>query len=270
MTYQRTAAALTGRRRARVLALVTLTALFAGGAVLYFLWAASQGPVDGAGSGFLGSITPPIWIVLLLNLATLLTALANAYAALSVTPDTTLEVAERQATTAREAIEVARLSAQAAGQSSSASMVNAGAAARSTENTGIHAVARLRQEWINDVRSSVARAHALLVNWRPAPRGASPETQAEHHARVIEASQVVTHIELLLNPLEVPSQELLTAVRALEDADAVTNRRKDLGRALVAATQEVLKAEWNRVKGELEGRKNGAAEAAAKAEERQE
>jgi hypothetical protein len=74
-------------------------------------------------------------------------------------------------------------SATAAREAAVASTNNAATAARSAENQGIHAVAWLRQEWINELRGRVAQAHARLSNairqapvpkWQTAPQTMAP------------------------------------------------------------------------------------------------
>lgn len=200
-----------------------------------------------AAATFFDTASPPIWIILFLNVASFLSAIVAAYAAIRVTPQTSLAVADIQAEVARESISVAAASADAASQS-------ARAANRSSDNQGVHAVARLRQEWINELRSRIAEAHALLSNWRRAGDGTTEEQKRILDERVVQANEAMARIELLLNPKENPSKALLTALRALEEAAGDFEKRRALGPPVIAAAQKVLKKEWDRLRDELRGK----------------
>lgn len=215
----------------------------------YLLGAGATNKADAAkaSTSFFDSASPPIWIILFLNVASFLSAIVAAFAAIKVTPQTSRAVADLQATVARESINVAAASAEAAAQS-------ARAANRSSDNQGNHSVARLRQEWINELRGRIAEAHALLLNWRSAGTGASDPHRLELDQRVIKANEVMARIELLLNPGETPSQELLKALRDLEAAAGNSKNLHILGPAVIAAGQKVLKEEWDRVRDELHGK----------------
>lgn len=199
-----------------------------------------------AAATFFDTASPPIWIILFLNVASFLSAIVAAHAAIRVTPQTSLAVADIQAEVARELISVAAASADAASQS-------ARAANRSSDNQGVHAVARLRQEWINELRSRIAEAHALLSNWRRAGDGTTEEQKRILDERVVKANEAMARIELLLNPKEGPSKALLAALRALEEAAGDLEKRRALGPPVIAAAQKVLKKEWDRLRDELRG-----------------
>ena len=206
----------------------------------------TRAAAEQAAGSFFDSATPPVWIILFLNVASFLGAVTAAYAAIKITPQTSLKVADIQVGVTREAIAVAASSADAA--SSSAKAAN-----RSSDNQGIHAVARLRQEWINELRGRVAEAHALLGNWRKLDAAAGADQKHLLDERVIKTNEVMARIELLLNPKEKPSQALLKALRDLEDAGGDLESRRALSPSVIAAAQKVLKKEWDRVRKELHG-----------------
>lgn len=203
--------------------------------------------------GFMDSVSTPIWIILILNLASLVSSAVASYAAFKITPTTALKIANVQADVSRSAVEMASKSADAALHSAEAAHKNAAAATRSSVNAGVHAVARLRQEWINELRSRVAQAHSLLSNWRQLPKEANTAEQQEFVRRTIEANEVMARIELLLNLREPPSQSLLAALQALHQAGGSTDEQRRLGAPVIAAAQKVLKEEWDRVRTELRG-----------------
>ncbi|TPG52573.1 hypothetical protein EAH76_11790 [Sphingomonas glacialis] len=171
-------------------------------------------------------------------------------------PKTALLVAEKQAEVAREAVSASAASATAAREAAVASTNNAATAARSAENQGIHAVARLRQEWINELRGRIAQAHALLSNREQAstsPEGADGAADAAADLKYRrEANEVVARIELLLNMEEQPAEALMAAIRRLEKAGALSERQA-AAREVVTCGQAVLKEEWDRVREELTG-----------------
>jgi hypothetical protein len=219
--------------------------LFAG--FLLGTGASNRADANAAAASFFQNASPPVWIILFLNVASFIGAIVAAYAAIKITPRTSLKVADLQAIVTREAIAVAASSAHAAAQS-------AQAANRSSDNQGIHAVARLRQEWINELRARVAEALALLSNWRKAGASATEDQRLRLDDRVIKANEVMAKIELLLNPAEAPSRELMRALRALEAAAGDYDKRQALIPLITAAAQAVLKEEWDRVRNELHGK----------------
>jgi hypothetical protein len=184
-----------------------------------------------------------------------LSAATAAYAAFRVTPQTALTVADKQADVARAAVEVAGRSAEAAFESAAASLLNAKAATRTSENQGIHSVARLRQEWINELRGRVAQAHALLSN-RRRPSLSETDTQKEERARrTVEVNEILARIELLLNPKEEPSKRLHKAIQELREAGGDPERQKSLGQPVIVAAQEVFEARMGSRSCRAEGRR---------------
>lgn len=213
--------------------------------------------LPGGGVSFLGSFSAPLWVVLIINLATLISAGVNAWAVFRVAPKTALQVAEKQAEVAREAVSASAASATAAREAAMASTNNAATAARSAENQGIHAVARLRQEWINELRGRIAQAHSLLSNREQASAShdGADKTANDSAADLKyrrEANEAVAKIELLLNMEEPPAQALMAAIRRLEKAGALPERQA-AAREVVTCGQAVLKEEWDRVREELTG-----------------
>lgn len=204
-------------------------------------------------ASFWSSFSAPLWVVLVLNAATLLAAGASAWAALRTNPRTALEVADKQADVAKAAVAAAAASAEAAREAAEAATLNARTASATAVNQGVHAVARLRQEWIDGLRSRVAEAHALLANTRPALGGQIPAdacADTEHRRR---ANEAVTMIELMLNPAEDESKELLSALDAMNKPGLSIEERQERGAAVRAAAKAILKIEWDRVRGELRG-----------------
>lgn len=205
-----------------------------------------------ANDSFFKGFTAPLWVVLILNIGMFVAAGAGAIAALRTNPKTAKDVAETQAAVARSAVDVAASSAEAAGEAARASTINARAASRSAENQGLHAVARLRQKWINELRSRIAQVHALLVNFRALdPAILELEDRRDYQRRQRDANEALARIELMLNPDETPSKRLLKAIRDLEASNSVDVERAKLGAIVIERGQKLLKAEWDRLRGEL-------------------
>lgn len=183
---------------------------------------------------------------------------ANKLAAISARA---VDVSEKQAATSLRSVEVADKNAQSAADNVEVARTNAAAAARNVEiaatnsaNLGIHAVARLRQEWINDLRELIAEVHSLLGNYQGPPPGVK-ESAADRKAREEQqrlANNKVAKIKLLLNPTEVPSRNLLDAIRTLEKPGTLKQRMRR-SKWLIIWGDIVLKEEWDRVRAELTG-----------------
>ncbi len=189
----------------------------------------------------------PILLTLLVALSTFISAAAAAGAAIWITPRTLKSIADDQAEINREAVSVAEVSANAARRS-------AEIAATNTANIGIHEVARLRQNWINTVRDEVSALHSDLMNWLPLANGVSPEQRSAHDLRVRATNARLAKIQLLLNPREVASRQLLEKLEQLGGGIADNRRRLWLCRWVIRWSQIVLKTEWDRVRDELQGR----------------
>jgi endonuclease/exonuclease/phosphatase (EEP) superfamily protein YafD len=109
-----------------------------------------------------------------------------------------------------------------------------------------------RQEWINDLRNTLANfivaAHKCRNNL-----AISPETRdmARIHSNVDEAWLHLTRLRLLINPKEKDHEDLLVTANLMFDLTrpAVGNPRlEDVERQLLVKGQEILKREWERVK----------------------
>ncbi len=234
----------------------TLITLAVCGVVLLIYYLGSLPPAEtgqAAPVGFFDRFTPALWFVLFVNVATLVSAGAAAYAALRVTPSTSRAIADQTDATTRSAIDVARESASAAELSALAARDQAAAAVRAAEDTGVHAIARLRQGWIDELRSRVAQAHSLLANALPPPGDQLDEYAANRVQRTIEANEVMAKIELLLNPGEEGSKALMQALNELQRCGTGLSERQAAGGKVVTAAQVILKTEWDRVKRELRG-----------------
>ncbi len=196
-------------------------------------------------------------------LKALLPVAAGAVAVLAtqwITARTSRRIAAEQAEINRAGLRVAEENAASAAASSraaergaEAALENARAATRNAANTGTHATARLRQDWINGVRDELSRAHTLLVNYRDPPFDESEQRRVAREQLQREANAVVAKIQLLLNPAERPSRNLLIAIRRLEKSRSLQDRRRR-GRWVIRWGQIVLKTEWDRVRAELGGK----------------
>ncbi|GMM59497.1 hypothetical protein NUTIK01_02740 [Novosphingobium sp. IK01] len=169
-------------------------------------------------------------------------------------------IASEQAEISRSAVQVAAdaakasaLGASAAVESAGAARENAAVAGRNADNLGVHAVARLRQEWINTVRDELSRLHSLLANYRPPPAKATPTQIAASEQRQRDTNQSKAKLALLLNPREIPSRNLAVVIRQLENPALATADRKRWARWIVRWGQILLKEEWDRVRAELSG-----------------
>lgn len=201
----------------------------------------------------LASLPLPVGLTLVVSLTGLTAAAAGAFAALWITPRTLRRIAELQAKVGREGVAAASQSAAAAADNARAAARNAEVAAQNAQNTGIHAVARLRQEWINTLRDELSELHSTLMNWRPLLPGATQGEESAHRATVMSTNARLAKVQLLLNPTEVASQNLLSVLVRLNTANLTTHQRLRACRWLIRWSQIVLKTEWDRVRDELHG-----------------
>lgn len=176
-----------------------------------------------------------------------------------ITARTTREIAKEQAAISRSAVNVAgdaakasALGASAAVESAGAARENAAVAARNADNLGVHAVARLRQDWINTVRTELSELHSLLANHRSMML--LTETQkAAYEQRQRETNLRRAKLALLLNPREIPAYNLSIVIRHLENPMLTLQQRARWSRWIIRWGQILLKEEWDRVRGELKG-----------------
>ncbi len=141
-----------------------------------------------------------------------------------ITARTNRQIAREQATISRSAVQVAQDAAKASALGASAAVESAGAARegaavarKNADNLGVHAVARLRQDWINTVRDELSKLHSLLANYRPLPTMATVAQIAAHGDQQREANQRKAKLALLLNPQEIASFNLSLSIRHLEN-----------------------------------------------------
>ena len=182
-----------------------------------------------------------------------------------ITARTNRVIAREQAEISRSAVQVAADAAKASALGASAAVESAGAAresaavaGRNADNLGVHAVARLRQDWINSVRDELSILHSLLANYRPLPSKTPPGQIGAHQQRQRDANQCRAKIALLLNPREVPSRNLAMDIRQLDNPTLSTAERARWARWIVRWGQILLKEEWDRVRAELKGEKLAA------------
>jgi hypothetical protein len=119
---------------------------------------------------------------------------------------------------------------------------NARTQAQQMQASGSRAVAEFRQKWIDTLRDTLAEFHSILMTIDAHPY---PEEPDRH------LSALGTKIELLLNPEEQPSKNLLAVINRLYDCPD-KDRRIAMDGEFVLAAQTILKNEWKRVKGSLE------------------
>lgn len=176
-----------------------------------------------------------------------------------ITARTNRDIAKEQAAISRSAVNVAgdaakasALGASAAVESAGAARENAAVAARNADNVGVHAVARLRQDWINTVRTELSELHSLLANYRSMPTVTAAQKTA-HEQRQREANLRRAKLALLLNPREIPAYNLSIVIRHLEDPMLTLQQRARWSRWIIRWGQILLKEEWDRVRGELRG-----------------
>ena len=210
---------------------------------------ASSSSVD----DFLRTYPLPIALTLIISTATLLAAGGGVWVGLRVTPRTMREIAAGQTPIAQKAADAAAMSAAAAAENAKAAGRNAEAAVRNSENIGLHEVARRRQQWIDSLRDELAQLHSLLANWTPLAGNASAAMRAAQVDRVREANARLAKVELLLNPREVASNRLLVVLRRMNSTNIGVQKRQRLARWIIRWGQIVLKAEWDRVRTELQG-----------------
>jgi len=172
-----------------------------------------------------------------------------------ITARTSRAIAREQAEISRSAVQASADAAKASALGASAAIESAAVAGRNADNLGVHAVARLRQDWINSVRDELSKLHSLLANYRSLPTKATPGQIVAHQQAQQDANQCRAKIALLLNPREVPSRNLTLVIRRLDDPTISTADRARWARWIVRWGQILLKEEWDRVRAELKGEK---------------
>lgn len=130
------------------------------------------------------------------------------------------------------------------------------------------AIARSRQDWINNLRDAVASlisagddlasAYKKLYERKPgAPQSHQDVQRSEDlydqlytdFARSLTTAKLhYSRIQLYTNPTEKETNELLVAINEYIHASALGKPTADLGNAVVRVAQTIIKNEWIRVK----------------------
>lgn len=113
----------------------------------------------------------------------------------------------------------------------------------------------MRQDWINDLRNTVAeflseitisRFHMLASN--DEPKEVVRAHQAEDRDKYAKICRLCEKVALLINPEEVELQELVRLIERGKNLYHKNEDTKNIEKAIREHTQKVLKAEWNVVK----------------------
>jgi hypothetical protein len=102
-----------------------------------------------------------------------------------------------------------------------------------------------RQAWINALRDDLSEVFEILTDVRPARL--SEEEKIKYADKLSRARLLITRIRLRLNPQEEPSKALDALIVHLFEISLPMEFNDELGRA-ISKSQEILKAEWRRVK----------------------
>lgn len=125
---------------------------------------------------------------------------------------------------------------------SKAALISAQAALMNATNAGRHTVAEFRQNWINKVIDTLCDHHSITM--------ARPEGELSL-VDERKLSSARTQLEILLNPDEPDTVELLKNIDAIDESKTETERKERAGEMLTVA-RRLLKREWDRIKKELE------------------
>jgi hypothetical protein len=112
----------------------------------------------------------------------------------------------------------------------------------------------MRQAWINDLRDTVAEFSARIAMGYDAVSAVTRDENAKREVVIFRVThiqttaQLLSKIELLINPKEVAHQEIVRMARVAFDVYQRGGGRPDLTASLIEQTQSVLKKEWDVVK----------------------
>ena len=126
---------------------------------------------------------------------------------------------------------------------SKAELIAARAAMMSAESAGRHTVAAFRQKWIETVRDTLSEHHSILM---------STDKSAVSQEDERKLAALRTKLELMLNPDESDSQDLLRLIVEMRHCAPSDRPRKDAELSRLA--HKILKTEWIRIKDELKER----------------
>jgi hypothetical protein len=125
---------------------------------------------------------------------------------------------------------------------SDAALTSARAALMNAQNVGRHTVAEFRQKWIDKVIDTLCDHHSITMT-----RPAADEMLADDHKKLLSSR---TRLEILLNPDEPDTVELLQQIDAIDDS-STTEEREEKAAAMLTVARRLLKREWVRIKDEL-------------------
>jgi hypothetical protein len=120
---------------------------------------------------------------------------------------------------------------------------NAQAALLSTRLAGHREIAKLRIQWMETLRNTLAEYHAVLMTW-------DEERDAVEGKKPMERLVLLgTQIDLLLNQDNDAQKKLWDVAERIYHLPTSEAQKED--KALVEAARNVLKLEWERVKSEM-------------------
>jgi hypothetical protein len=167
-------------------------------------------------------------------------SLTIALVAVIVGPIVQLIIGYLQYRTARRHAEAVGLQAQAAKEQADATM-------RMVRSATVQKMCESRQAWIESLRDSLSNFHSILMTSKTYPYPVEDDRKL---------SALGTKIELLLNPMEKTSREVLSAIYQMYNTAEYDERRK-MDKILVEKSQAVLKDEWEKIKRDLESCASG-------------
>jgi endonuclease/exonuclease/phosphatase (EEP) superfamily protein YafD len=144
------------------------------------------------------------------------------------------------------------LSEQLNSQSTLAFSQISAARAQALDEIKAQVLTKNRQEWINDLRNTLAHfivsTHKCRNNLTISPEKRDLD---RIHSNVDEAWLHLTRLRLLINPNEDDHRDLLTTANLMIELIKPSEdglRLKDVEQSLLIKGQEILKREWERVK----------------------
>jgi hypothetical protein len=127
---------------------------------------------------------------------------------------------------------------------SKAALLAAQAAMMNAQNAGRHTIAGSRQNWINAVIETLSEYHSLLLMTGVGV----PEPDPEDGKKLVALR---TKLEILLNPDEADTVALVAATDKIRRGKTLEERVAD-SPEMVRIARKLLKAEWVRIKKELQ------------------
>lgn len=119
-------------------------------------------------------------------------------------------------------------------------LINIVVTLHTARKTGARAVAAFRQQWIDNLRRTLAEYHSIKMS------AELPLSFEDDRA----VSNLGTQIELMLNPDEDACQQLEAIIDKIDECKTLDGRVA-LDPQFIEAARRVLKLEWSRVKAEL-------------------